>query len=72
MSQSSQSEEEVFIEQENITRITEEEEVNLVSQTVGPRNNSLLTKQHTSRLTSSKFGTNNNNNNNTTPTCKAP
>ena len=43
----SQSEEEVFIEQENITRITEEEEVNLERQTVGQYNNSLWTKQHT-------------------------
>ena len=53
----SQSEEEVFIEQENITRITEEEEINLERQTVGQHNNSSWTKQHTLRLTSSKFGT---------------
>jgi len=53
----SQSEEELFIEQENIVIITEKQQVSLERQTLGQHSNSMWTKQHTFRLTSSKFGT---------------
>lgn len=50
------SEEDLFLQQENLSTITEVQQETIERQTVGQHTNIMWRKQHTLRLTSSKFG----------------